>query len=75
MVGVSDSFDVVEEADEEETDEWCQLEVYQEEGGSGVDERNSLGDDPSKLTGLVCSADGDAAELGHRGNVLSCENQ
>lgn len=71
-VGVSDSYDVVEEAKEEETDEWCQVE---EEGVSGDAERNSPGEDPSKLTGLDSGADGDAAELGHCADVLSCENQ
>lgn len=42
-------------------------------GGDAV--RNSPGEHPSKLTGLVRGADGDAAEFGHRGNVLSCGNQ
>lgn len=43
-------------------------------GGGGAD-RNSPGDHPPKLTGLVGGADGDAAELTHRGQVLSCGNQ
>lgn len=71
LVRVSDPDDVVEEAEEEETDEW-----RGQGGGGGWGEwdagRNSLGDHPSKLAGVDRAVDGDAAEFGHRGEVLSC---
>lgn len=74
---VSDADDVVEEADKVETDECLGLGGGGGGGGWGEvgADRNLRGDGPSKLTGLVCGADGDTAEFGHRANILSCRNQ